>query len=338
MGETKAKVIMMAIRAGVPAPSLAPRLGQDAHRRRGEVAYRALETRSLLGRCTSDRMPFEWTVNPYRGCAMGCRYCYATYTHEYLGLTNPDEFHPAVWVKRGGDAETARRLGIAVRRGERIAIGTATDPYQPGEADEGVTRRFLELCAQHRGIRLGLITKGALVLRDVDLLRRIHQRGRLAVSVSLISTDADLLRRLEPWAPPPLVRLEVLRRLSEAGLDVALAVLPILPGLTDDEATLDALLARAGAAGVRRLNAGLLFLRSPTRERYLGFVEREFPRYAEAYRRAYADRVYLTGPYRDRILARVDRLAEKHGLRRSGEYGAATGRLAMARSQLTLFA
>jgi DNA repair photolyase len=328
----------MAIHAGVPAPSLTPRLGQDAFRRRGDVSYRVLETRSLLGRCTSERMPFEWTVNPYRGCAMGCRYCYATYTHEYLGLTDPDTFHTAVWVKRGGEAETARRLRIAVRRGERIAIGSATDPYQPGEADERVTRRFLELCAQHRGIRLGLITKGALVLRDIDLLRRIHQRGRLSVSVSLISTDAELLRRIEPWAPPPLVRLEVLRRLAEADLDVGLAALPILPGLTDDEATLDALFARTAAAGVRRFNAGLLFLRSPTRERYLAFIEREFPRYAEAYRRAYADRVYLTGRYRESVLARADRLAEKHGLRRSGEYGAVTQRLGAARSQLALFA
>jgi DNA repair photolyase len=327
----------MAIRAGIPAPSLAPRLGQDALRRRGAVAYRVLATHSLLGRCTSERMPFEWTVNPYRGCAMGCRYCYATYTHEYLGITDPDAFHSAVWVKRGGEAETARRLRVAVRRGERIAIGTATDPYQPGERDEGVTRRFLELCAQHRGIRLGLITKGALVLRDLDLLRRIHQRGRLAVSVSLISTDAELLRRIEPWAPPPLVRLEVLRRLAEAGLDVGLAALPILPGLTDDEATLEALFARAAAAGVTRFNAGLLFLRSPTRERYLAFVEREFPRYVEAYRRAYADRVYLTGRYRERVLARVDRLAGKHGLRRWGEYGTATASLGNRRSQLALF-
>ncbi|HET7293393.1 MAG TPA: radical SAM protein [Vicinamibacteria bacterium] len=326
----------MTIRAGVPAPNLEPRLGQEAFRRRGEVAYRVLETRSLLGRCTSERMPFEWTANPYRGCAMGCRYCYATYTHEFLGLTDPDAFHTAVWVKRGGDAETQRRLRAAIRRGERVALGTATDPYQPGEAQEGVTRRFLELCARERGLRLGLITKGALVLRDVDLLRRIHQRGRLSISVSLISTDAALLRRLEPWAPPPLVRLEVLRRLAEAGLDAGLAILPILPGLTDDEATLDALLARAGAAGVRRFNAGLLFLRSPTRERFLAFLDREFPRFAEAYRLAYADRAYLGGGYRDRVLARVDRLAERHGLRRAGEYGTATARLDV-RSQLRLF-
>jgi DNA repair photolyase len=262
-------------------------------------------------------MPFEWTVNPYRGCAMGCRYCYATYTHEFLGITDAEAFHTAVWVKRGGLDATARRLKAVVRRGERIALGTATDPYQPGEAEEGVTRRFLRLAAQHRGLRLSLITKGAVVLRDLDLLRRIHERGSLRVSVSLISTDAELLRRLEPWAPPPLVRLEVLRRLVESGLDAGLALTPVLPGINDDEAGLDSLLRRAAEAGVRRFTSGLLFLRSPTRERFLAFVEREFPRYAEAYRRAYADRVYLGGRYKERVTALVDRLAARHGLWRA---------------------
>lgn len=302
------------IRSGVPAPSLAPRLEMEAFRRRGDVSYRSLETRSLVNRCSSERMPFEWTVNPYRGCAMGCRYCYATYTHGYLGLTEADSFHAAVWVKRGGLEETGRRLAAVVRRGERVALGTATDPYQPGEAEEGVTRRFLELAAQHRGLRLSVITKGAIVLRDVDLLRRIHERGSLRVSVSLISTDAELLRRIEPWAPTPAVRLEVLRRLTEAGLVTSLAMNPILPGITDDEPGLDALLRRTAEAGVKRFTSGLLFLRSPTRERFLAFVERDFPRYAEAYRRAYSSRAYLSGRYPDRIAALVDRVAARHGV------------------------
>lgn len=302
----------------MPAPSLAPRLDPEAFRRRGDVSYRALETRSLLNRCRPDgRMPFEWSVNPYRGCAMGCRYCYATYTHEFLGITDAEAFHAAVWVKRGGLQETARRLEAVVRRGERVALGTATDPYQPGEAEEGVTRRFLELAAQHRGLRLSLTTKGSIVLRDLDLLRRIHERGSLRVSVSLISTDALLLRRLEPWAPPPMVRIEVLRRLVEAGLDAGLAMTPLLPGICDDARSLEPLLRRAAEAGVRRFSSGLLFLRSPTRERFLAFVDREFPRYAEAYRRAYAGRVHLGGRYKDRTSALVDRLAARHGLVRA---------------------
>src|SRR5262245_19130486 len=173
------------MRPGVPSPTLAPLMGQELVLGRGGVRYKSLETRSLVGRCLSRRMPFEWTVNPYRGCAMGCRYCYAAYTHEFMGIAAPEQFHSLVYVKSGGERETARRLHAAVKRGERIALGTATDPYQPIEAQARVTRRFLELVAQYRDVSLGILTKGALILRDLDLLRRIAGRSRLSVCVSL---------------------------------------------------------------------------------------------------------------------------------------------------------
>jgi DNA repair photolyase len=260
-------------------------------------------------------VPFEWTVNPYRGCAIGCRYCYAAYTHEYLGHEAAASFHSTIYAKTFAKDETLRALAASARRGERVALGTATDPYQPGESELRVTRRFLECAAQVRGLKLGITTKGASVLRDLDLLARIHERGRLSVQVSLNSLDAELLRRIEPWAPPPDVRIEVLRRLAEAGLRVGLSLSPILPGITDQEEGLDALIARAAAVGVRRMWGSLLFLRSPTREKYFDFLAREFPRYLEAYRRAYAGTSYLSGPYRERIEATVRRLREKHGVR-----------------------
>jgi DNA repair photolyase len=266
---------------------------------------------------------------------MGCRYCYAAYTHEYLGLEAAGSFHTTVFAKTGGLDEAARSLARAARRGERVALGTATDPYQPGEADLLVTRRFLERAALLRGLRLGITTKGAIILRDLDLLRRIHERSRLSVQVSLTSTRADVLRRLEPWAPPPEVRLLVLRRLAEAGLRVGLSLSPIVPGLTDREEDLDELLSRVAAAGVRRMWANLLFLRSPTREKYFDFLAREFPRYLEAYRRAYAGRAYLAGGYRKRIEAMVRRLRDKHGLR--GGDGAEDGAWAPLPRQLDLF-
>jgi hypothetical protein len=212
--------------------------------------------RSLVNKCDSPRVPFEWTVNPYRGCAMGCRYCYAAYTHEYLGLeAGGDSFHTAIYAKTGDLDETTRRLVTTARRGERVALGTATDPYQPGEADLRVTRRFLERAAQLRGLRLGITTKGAIVLRDLDLLLRIHERSRLSVQISLNSLDAELLRRIEPWAPPPEVRIEVLRRLAEAGLRVGLSLSPILPGITDQEEGLDA--SSPGGRGGCQADVGL---------------------------------------------------------------------------------
>ena len=299
-------------RPGVPAPNLAPRMGGDL-REKGGVTYRELRARSLLNKCDVPRMPFTWTVNPYRGCAIGCRYCYATYTHEFMGIATPEEFHSLVYVKVGAEEETARRLAAVVRKRERIALGTATDPYQPGEKDARVTRRFLELVARHRGVRLGITTKGALVLRDLDLLRRINERSQLSVHVSLISSRADLLRRIEPWAPPPDVRLEMMRRLAEAGIETWLGLAPVLPALTDAEEDLDRLLGEVRRTGVRRLFSNVLFLRSPTREKYLRWLETDFPRYLEAYRNAYAGRVYLGGAYRQRLRERLVRLEEKHG-------------------------
>jgi len=303
----------MKIRAGVPAPNLAPRMADAPFHEHNGVAYRELQTRSLLNRCDSPRVPFDWTVNPYRGCAMGCRYCYASYTHEFMGIETPEAFHSTVFVKVGGLEETARRLASIVRSGRLIALGTATDPYQPGEAFQRVTRRFLEAVAQHRNVRLGITTKGAVILRDLELLRRIHERSALSVHVSLISPRSELLRRLEPLAPAPALRIEVMRRLADAGIRVGLALMPVLPALTDDEADLDELLGRVGAGGVSRIAWGVLFLRSPTKEKYLRWLAAEFPQYLEAYRRAYAGRVYLSGGYRRLIEERIARLRRQHG-------------------------
>src|SRR6187200_1895669 len=127
-------------RPGVPAPNLLPLMGREDLRERRGVRYRSLEARSLLNRCDSPRMPFRWTVNPYRGCAMGCRYCYAAYTHQFMGVETPEAFHSTVFVKTGGLDETARRLPAVIRSGALVALGTATDPYQPGEAQSRVTR------------------------------------------------------------------------------------------------------------------------------------------------------------------------------------------------------
>jgi len=322
------------IRPGVPAPNLAARLGREVVRERSGVEYRELRARSLVNRCDSPRVPFEWTVNPYRGCSMGCRYCYAAYTHEYLGLEAAGSFHSTIYAKSFAADETLRALTASARRGERVALGTATDPYQPGESELRVTRRFLECAAQVRGLRLGITTKGAIILRDLDLLARIHERGRLSVQVSLNSLDAELLRRIEPWAPPPDVRIEVLRRLAEAGLRVGLSLSPILPGITDQEESLNALIGRAAAVGVRRMWGSLLFLRSPTREKYFDFLAREFPRYLEAYRRAYAGASHLSGPYRERIEALVRRLRETHGVKRDDDE---EGAYARPPEQLGLF-
>jgi len=300
------------IRPGVPAPALCGRIGQEVREERHGVRYHALQTRSLMNRCTSPRVPFEWTVNPYRGCTMGCRYCYAAYTHDYLGRAGQGDFHSVVYAKEGGEGETLRGLVRSARRRELVALGTATDPYQPGERSFGTTRRFLEVAAGVRGLRLSITTKGALVLRDLDLLHRIHQRSSLTIAVSLISPDAELLRRIEPWAPPPDVRLEMVRRLVDAGIDAGVTIAPILPGLTDQERDLDVLVREIAAARACHVSWSLLFLRSPTREIWLEWLGREFPHRLAAYERAYARRSHLGGAYVARIRELMRRLCERH--------------------------
>ncbi|HEX9188359.1 MAG TPA: radical SAM protein, partial [Vicinamibacteria bacterium] len=211
----------------------------------------------------------------------------------------------------------------------------ATDPYQPGEQASRATRRFLEIAAGVRGLRLAITTKGSLVLRDVDLFRRLDARGTLSIGVSLISPHADLLRRVEPWAPAPAVRVEVLRRLVAEGIDAGLAIAPVLPGLTDSEDDLDALVAAAARAGVRRVSWRLLFLRSPTRETYLAWLGREFPRLLPAYERAYSRKSHLEGAYAEKVGAIVDRARARHGL--AGETFGRCGRPEAPR-QLALWA
>jgi DNA repair photolyase len=320
LGEQKAKPLAM-IRPGIPAPSIAPLLGHEPMREQGGVTYLELRTRSLVGRCRRPTMPFDWTVNPYRGCSMGCRYCYAAYTHEFIGRDGASEFHSRVYVKTGGEDETRRRLLRAAARGEPVALGTATDPYQPGEAAAGATRRFLELAAGVRGLRLSITTKGALVLRDLGLLQRVGATAELSLAVSLVSPHAELLRRLEPWAPAPAARLEVMRRLVDAGLAAGIAVAPVLPGLTDAEADLDRLLGAAAAVGVKRLSWQLLFLRSPTRERLIAWLAREQPALADRYRRAYGARSHLAGEYPRRLRLRMERLRRRHGLQENAFEG-----------------
>src|SRR4030081_2739721 len=192
------------------------------------IEYFTLPARSLLNRCTVARMPFTWTINPYRGCEFACKYCYARYTHEFMEMRDGVDFEQKIYVKQ----HTANLLRQELRRvkpGEQIAIGTATDPYQPAERRFEVTRAILEELARHEGLELGIITKGNLILRDLDLLTQIAQKNRLTVNVTITTLNVDLARILEPRAPRPDLRLDAVRTLSAAGLRVGLKCSPGVP-------------------------------------------------------------------------------------------------------------
>src|SRR5712691_5809993 len=204
-----------------------------------EVEYFTLPVRSLLNRCTGVRMPFTWTINPYRGCEFACKYCYARYTHEFMEMRDGVDFEQKIYVKQHA-ANLLRQELRRVKPGEEIAIGTATDPYQPAERRYEVTRAILEEFARHEGLELGIVTKSNLVLRDIELLQQIARKNDISVHVTITTLNVDLARILEPRAPRPDLRLEAVRRLNQVGIDAGVSCSPVIPEITDSPRDLEA--------------------------------------------------------------------------------------------------
>jgi DNA repair photolyase len=284
------------------------------------VEYRSLAARSYLARCQSPRMPFRWTINPYRGCEFGCKYCYARYTHEFMELREPGDFETRIFAKRFDPVAFARELR-ALPVGESIAIGTATDPYQPAERRHNVTRRMLEVFAGISGLRLGIVTKSGLIARDVELLREIHRRHYLSVSLTITTVDAALARLLEPFAPRPELRLEAVRTLSSAGLRVSVSCAPVMPLINDSEQSLEAVATSASEAGAIGMWANVLFLRPCSIRVFLPFLEQHFPQLLSKYEERYAATAYLRGAYPALIEQRVKEIRARHGLDRGSPPG-----------------
>jgi DNA repair photolyase len=282
---------------------------------RNDVEYRELPCRSLIARCESARVPFEFTINPYRGCEFGCVYCYARYTHEYMELEQWLDFERKIFVKRGAAAtllEDLRRLDL---RGKWIAIGTATDPYQPAERRFRLTRSLLEVFAGRRGLRLSITTKSDLVARDVDLLCRIREGNELHVNVTITTPHHILARRIEPRAPRPDRRLLAVRKLADAGINTGVFVMPILPRINDRLEDLDLLFSQAREAGARYAVAQVLFLRNCSRKRFYPFIESEFPELLPYYHRLYrANHTQALDEYRRQIAPALEALKRKHDL------------------------
>jgi len=277
-----------------------------------DVEYFTLPVKSLLNRCTSTRVPFTWTINPYRGCEFACKYCYARYTHEFMEMRDGVDFERKIYVKQQA-AWLLRQDLKKVKRGEEIALGTATDPYQPAERRYGITRAILEELALHAGLELGIVTKSNLILRDAELLRRIAEKNQLYVNLTITTVDANLARILEPRAPRPDLRLEAVRKLNEAGVPAGVICAPVVPGITDHPKALDALVRATKEAGGRYIYANPLFLKPCSAAIFLPFLEKEFPHLVENYRKRYASRAFLPPSYRKRISGLMAALRRKHG-------------------------
>ena len=283
-----------------------------AEAKRG-TEYFLLPVKSILNECHSERVPFRWTVNPYRGCEFGCHYCYARYTHEYMELDGAD-FESKIYVKENAGSLVDRDLAHDKIWGEHIAIGTATDPYQPAEREFGATRAILEKMAEREGLSLSITTKSDQVVRDIDLLRRISARSSLTIHMTVTTVRTRLARMLEPRAPRPDLRLEAVRKLREAGINVGVNAMPILPGLTDSEADLDALMRAARDSGAQWIAGNVLFLMPASWKSFMKFLEAKFPKLERQYRDWFKGYGNAPESYRKEISERVERLRRKYGL------------------------
>jgi DNA repair photolyase len=304
-----------------------------------DIKYYGTRARSVLNRPEATGMDF-WSINPYIGCALGCTYCYARYAHGYAldraANANPDHrevaadvsslppwlaFERRILVKENAPAVLQKTLRtgsdrhLALIAGESITIGTATDPYQPAERRFRITRQILQVIAEHPGLDCRIITKSPLVTRDIDLLKRINRHSRIHIHMSLITTDRDLARRIEPRAPTPDARLRAVRRLRESGIDVGVNVMPILPGITDKPAQLDELVRKIADTGATHIAACALRLRHAARKRYLPWINEEFPHLAARYASTYENSFHAGDNYREGLTQVMTRLCRRYRIR-----------------------
>ncbi len=300
------------------------------------IEYFTLPARSLLNRCTGVRMPFTWTINPYRGCEFACKYCYARYTHEFMEMRDGLEFERKIYVKQHA-ADLLRQELHQVKEGEDIAIGTATDPYQPAERKFEVTRAILEEFARHSEFHVGIVTKSDLILRDTELLQEIASKNRLFVNITITTLNTKLARMLEPRAPRPDLRLETVRKLSEAGVQAGVICAPVMPGITDTPKDLDALVKATAAVGGKYIFANPLFLKPCSAAVFMPFLEKEFPALVQNYRERYKDKAFLPKAYATRLSQLMQRLRAKYGIKNSYERYEQKSREIQRTAQLSLF-
>ena len=302
------------------------------------IEFKTLEVRSILNKSVSKRMlSLAYSINPYRGCEFGCKYCYARYTHEFMApkttasteeqdepamamdFRDPTSFERMIFLKKNAAWLLEQELK-KIDPSLEIALGTATDPYQPIERRALITRSLLEVFARKAGYRLGIVTKSRLIERDIDLLVEIARHNALVVHVTITTPDAKLARLLEPRAPRPDLRFQAVKRLRESGIVAGIFGSPLLPGITDNQKALDGMARRAAAVGASFFAAHPLFLKPCSRPTYLSFVREHFPGLQADYAKRFATADFAGKAYREKLAKMVDAACRKHSLpQRSGD-------------------
>lgn len=276
----------------------------------GRVEYREMHCKSVLQRVYG--MPFAWSINPYRGCVHSCHYCYARGTHTYLDHNAGEDFSSIIYAKVNAPQVLRGELLRPSWRHENVSIGTATDPYQPAEGRFRITRRLLEIFHECH-TPASIVTKGTLVLRDIDVLRELTLRSGCTVCVSIPTVDRAIWRATEPGTAPPEQRLRAVARLVAAGIHAGVLAAPILPGISATPEKLEATVRAAAAHGARFFWAGILHLDQPVREHFQQFLQAEYPALEHLYLRLYPGK-YAPRPVEGEIQRRVSELKARYQL------------------------
>ncbi len=282
----------------------------DAVQRADHATYQEIRCRSALNRV--EGMPFRWTLNPYRGCTHGCHYCFARKYQHQLELGAGDDFASVIFVKTNFVQVLRRELAKPSWTREQAALGTATDPYQPIEGRYLLTRGALEAC-RDAATPVGIVTKGPMVVRDIDVLKALSARASCSVYVSVPSLDDDAWRRLEPGTAPPLQRLRAVRALTDAGIHCGVLMAPLVPGITTRAALVEATLKAAADHGARSVGAMVLHLEGATRTHFLRVLGQEYPHLVAGYERLFAGK-YAPATYTDEVQRMVGLLKAKYGV------------------------
>nr|WP_062332310.1 Rv2578c family radical SAM protein [Herbidospora sakaeratensis] len=279
------------------------------------VTFYEIHARSIVNRVPgASRVPFEWTLNPYRGCTHACVYCFARNTHTYLDLDAGHDFDTKIVVKTNAVELLRRELAAPRWQGDPIAMGTNVDPYQRCEGRyrlmPGIIRALTDFANP-----FSVLTKGTLILRDLDLLAEAARRTRVSTAMSIGTTHPAAWRATEPGTPSPRARLGAVAALNEAGVPCSVLMAPILPYLTDSPAQLEATVKEIAEAGATAVIPLVLHLRTGAREWWLEWLARDHPRLVPRYRELYGRGAYAPKAHQERITAQVAELARRHGIR-----------------------
>ena len=271
-----------------------------------------IHCKSMLNRLYVPGFPFRWTLNPYRGCRHACRYCYARPTHEYWGMDSGVDFETRVFAKVNAPEVLREELRRSRWIGEAIAIGTASDPYEPAEAEYGLTRRILQVLTEFSN-PASLTTKGVLVRRDLDVLQELNRVADVRINFSVGSMDEQVWQNNEPGAPGPMARMEAMQFLVENGITAGVMMAPLLPGISDSEESINDVAAAAAEHKAQFLGANVLFLKPGSKEWFMPMLRETYPHLTTAYDKMYR-KTYAPRDYTDMVLKAVDKARWEWGL------------------------